>query len=78
VIFATGAQLLASGLLGRGFALWTPHMTSNSTTLLIRRLLEVAYAGESFAARAEANAALLKVRVGAVMCMCCACLFVLI
>ena len=54
-------QLLACGLLGRGFALWTPHMSQSSTTLLIRRLLEVTYSGENLAARWEANAALLKV-----------------
>lgn len=54
-------QLLAAGLLGRGFALWTPHMSPANTTLLIRRLLEIVCTGENSTTRSEANAALLKV-----------------
>ena len=55
-------QVLAAGLLGRGFALWTPHMSPANLTILIRRLLEIVVTGENSTTRAEANLALLKVR----------------
>ncbi len=65
-------QSLAAGLLGRGFALWTPHMSQANVVLLIRRLLEIVCTGENATTRSEANSALLKVRRSATVTLACA------